>query len=49
MLPQSTVALRVTKTYCKVAYLKWSNPNFFSKFSNQPSTLTREVTQLKLL
>ena len=52
MLPQYKVALRVSKNYSKVAYLKWSKSkivaaSFSSFFFNQPSILMREVTQLK--
>ena len=50
MLPQYTVALRVSRNYSKVAYLKWLKfrivlLSFF--FSSQPNTLTQEVTQIK--
>ena len=50
MLPQYTVALRVSRNYSKVANLKWSkfrncSPFFF--FSSQPSTIMWEVTWLK--
>ena len=53
ILPQSTVALRVSKNYSKVANQKRSIskivplPSFSSFFSSQPSVLMREVTQLK--
>ena len=46
MLPQSTVALRASRSYSKVAYLKQSKSRKLF-FSNSPSTLTQEVTQLK--
>ena len=51
MLPQSTVALRVSRSYSKVAYLKWSKSRISVHhfFSNQPSTLMREVTQLEVM
>ena len=59
MLPQSTVALRVSRNYSKVRGLPetveiqnnycLSSPFFFllSSFFSQPSTLMRDVTQLK--
>ena len=49
MLSQSTAALRVSRNYSKVAYLKQSNLFIFflSFFFSQPSVLTREVTELK--
>ena len=49
MLPQSTVALTVSRNYPKVPYLKWSKSRIRSFFSSQPTctTLMQEVTQLK--
>ena len=50
MLPPSTVALTVSRSYSKVAYLKRSKSRIVQSsyfFSNSPSTLTREVTRLK--
>ena len=55
MLPQSTEALRVSKNYSEMAYLKLSKCRilsfFFSIFSfffSQPNALTQEVTQVKI-
>ena len=52
MRPQYTVALRLSRSYSMVAYLKRSKSRIvhllsYSFFSSQPSTLMREVTQLK--
>ena len=51
MLPQSTVAQRVSRNYSKVAYLKRSKSRIVhllsSPFFSQPSALTQDVTQLK--
>ena len=52
MLPQYTVALRLSRSYFKVAHLKQSKSRIVpllssSFFSSQPSTLVQEVTQLK--
>ena len=49
MLPQYTVALRVSKNYSKVANLNGQKSDSLSSFffSSQPSTLMREVKPLK--
>ena len=51
MLPQSTVALRVSRNYSKVGFLKWLKSKIvqsaFFFFFSQPSALMWEVTQLK--
>ena len=48
MLPQYTVALRVSKNYSKVANLNGQKSDLSSFFfSIQPSTLMREVKLLK--
>ena len=51
MLRQSTVALRVSKSYSKVAYLKFRNPELFTFFlsssASRTRTLMREVTAMR--
>ena len=49
MLPQYTVALKVSRNYSKMAYQKWSKSKivhlFSSFYSSQRCALTQEVTQ----
>ena len=50
MLPQYTVALRVSRKCSKVAYLEWLKfriVHLLLSFFKQPSALTLEVPQLK--